>query len=156
MDRRGVSSQVFMWIFALIVIGLILYFGVTSLAKVIHTGEVIDVLTFQNQLKKETGLMYGYAYGSNKELIVNVPSSIKVVCFMDLTRPTVLTEYKQINKYRGLTKDVNLFYVTLKGKEPEPYKIPKLKPKQNPLCKEVKMGRISLVLDNKGDHVEVM
>ena len=156
MNKRGVSRQVFMWIFALIVIAIVLYFGVTSLTKLVNVGKTVDTLRFQKDVERDVSLLYGYAPGSNKEVSINAPVGVQGVCFIDFTRNIGVIKYSQLKSVRGLgVTPKNMFFASVQGKRSEPVKIEHLKPKTNPECIDVKHGKIQLMLENKGDHVEV-
>ena len=67
-------------------------------------------------------------------------------------------------KYKGVAEDVsafkktadyNVFFSIKENIKPiSPLRIEKLKPKENPICKDT-LGRLDLVLTNKGSYVEV-
>ena len=155
MNKRGISTQMFTWIFALFVIAIVLYFGITSLMKVIDTSETVDTLRFQKDVEREVNLLYGYAPGSNKEVSISAPSGVKGVCFMDLTKPLNEIKFSSVKKFRGLVSNKNLFYAVVQGTPPEPTIINRLKPKNNPTCIEVSRNRIEFMLKNEGENVVV-
>jgi hypothetical protein len=80
-NNKGQTTQIFFFIFAIIVIGLLLLFGVKYIMELGEKVDQIDVVRFKTALE-------GYAeeispvYGRWKKLEIDVPTGITKVCFV--------------------------------------------------------------------------
>ena len=157
--KRGQLDQPFVIIFALVVASVILILGYYSISGLIKTADSVETAKFYNDLKKNVETYYNYASGTNAQIKLNVPEGINGVCFVELNS----VDESDI-KYKGVAEDVgafkktadyNVFFSINKGIKPvSPLRIEKLKPKENPLCKDT-IGKLEIVLTNKGSYVEV-
>jgi hypothetical protein len=81
MESKGQTTQIFFFILAIIIIGLLLLFGVKYIMELGDKVDQIDVVRFKTDLE-------GYAeeitpvYGRWKKLELNVPIGINKVCFV--------------------------------------------------------------------------
>ncbi|MBS3155741.1 hypothetical protein J4413_00710 [Candidatus Woesearchaeota archaeon] len=88
MQKRGVSSQVFIYIFVIIVVGLVFLFGFQQINKLNRLNEQAVYVEFQSEFrqsienvynKNEGTVMTFSSFSSNKPL--RLPSSIKSISF---------------------------------------------------------------------------
>ena len=157
--KRGQLDQPFIIIFALVVASVILILGYYSISGLIKTADSVETAKFYNDLKKNVETYYNYASGTNAQIKLNVPEGITGVCFVELNS----VDEGDI-KYKGVAEDVsafkktadyNVFFSIKENIKPiSPLRIEKLKPKENPICKDT-IGRLEIVLTNKGSYVEV-
>ena len=157
--KRGQLDQPFVIIFALVVASVILILGYYSISGLIKTADSVETAKFYNDLKKNVETYYNYASGTNAQIKLNVPEGINGVCFVELNS----VDESDI-KYKGVAEDVgafkktadyNVFFSIKENIKPiSPLRIERLKPKENPLCKDT-IGRLDIVLTNKGSYVEV-
>jgi type II secretory pathway pseudopilin PulG len=85
--KRGVSNLVFIFLFALILMALILAFGIKSFMKVKATADLVELLTFEENLNEAVQQYYSFDAGSSAEKTFAVPSKITSVCFFDPRQP---------------------------------------------------------------------
>ena len=157
--KRGQLDQPFVIIFALVVASVILILGYYSISGLIKTAGSVETAKFYGDLKKNVEIYYNYAPGTNALIKLSVPDDINGVCFVELN-----TVDESDIKYKGVAEDVgafkktadyNVFFSIKENIKPvSPLRIEKLKPKENPTCKDT-LGRLDLVLTNKGSYVEV-
>ena len=86
--RKGVTSQVFIYIFVVIVMALIMFFGFKQVVNLKNLGDKSVYITFKNDFSNSVNDVYYMNEGStlvfskdsrNKDLIL--PKYIKKVCF---------------------------------------------------------------------------
>lgn len=86
--KKGIASQVFIYIFAVIVMAMILYFGFTQIANLKNLGDKSVYITFKSELAGAVNDIYYKNKGSisvfsedsrNKPL--ELPKGINKVCF---------------------------------------------------------------------------
>lgn len=157
--KRGQLDQPFVIIFALVVASVILILGYYSITGLKETADSVETVKFYNDLRNNVEKYYNYASGTNAQVKLSVPNGINGVCFVELNS----VDESDI-KYKGVAEDVNafkksadynVFFSIDKGVKPaSPLRIEKLKPKENPLCKDT-IGKLEIVLTNKGSYVEV-
>lgn len=85
--KRGVSNLVFIFLFALILMALILAFGIKSFMTVKGTADLVELTTFVNDVDAVVQQYYSFDAGSSVEKTFAVPSKITRVCFFDPTQP---------------------------------------------------------------------
>ena len=134
MRKRGQLDQPFIYIFAIIVIAFIIWFGFTYLSKTNALGEKALYVQFKSDLQdaitntynKNEGTLLTFSPSSaNKPLAL--PTAIKQICFQDLGTKTKLTPDNQ---------------------EYQAFIINNLSPAEKNLCIPA-YGRLSFKLENK-------
>lgn len=94
MNKYAQTTEIFYFILAIIVIGLLLLFGVRYIMELGEKVEQIDLVRFKIDLE-------GYAqeiapvYGKWQKLELAVPSGIEKVCFVQLETFSGMSLYKQ-------------------------------------------------------------
>ena len=136
--RKGMTQQVFIFIFALIMMALVLTFGVRQLGIVIDTADKVETLTFIEALKKEVLTYYNFDVGSNKYLILPVPSDVNQICFFNNQLPVQGITDSVFKALLQGDKKNNVFVLPLEQfQNPGPgFFIPHLtvQGQRNPLC----------------------
>jgi len=80
--KRGISNQIFYYIFAVIVIAFILAFGSDIINKVFSYEGDVGVATFKQDIERKMNLVYDLNSGSTISLEdVNVPRTVEEICF---------------------------------------------------------------------------
>ncbi|MFA5796755.1 MAG: hypothetical protein WC916_01805 [Candidatus Woesearchaeota archaeon] len=93
--RRGqISGQIFLYIAAVIVIGIIILFGVRMFANVGKMNKEFVSMDFQNSMTGDIKSLIG-AYGSTAIKTYTLPSDFTEICFVDTT--TVKTSPSSID-----------------------------------------------------------
>ncbi len=75
--------QVFSFIFALILIALILGYGIKSFARLKNVSEDVDAGDFIFRLRDETNTMYTFDVGSSKDITLYLSEKAERVCFFN-------------------------------------------------------------------------
>ncbi len=81
--KKGVSMQVFSFMFALILIALILGYGVKTLVGVKKTSDDVELGDFILRLRDQADAMYSFDVGSTKNVELFLPVTIERVCFFN-------------------------------------------------------------------------
>lgn len=163
MNKKAMDQQIFTYIFAMIVLGLILFFGIKMIKGVGDTASAVETIKFKTDIDNQVQKLYGYSPGSKDKLEVKgVPNGVKAVCFIDLTTPVNLNEipYDDVKLFAEGEKGTrtNVFFAASsnKYKTPDPTTVSKLKPNPNPLCVTITAKRtLEAKLQNEGDFVKV-
>ncbi len=170
MKKGQIMSHVFIYIFAVIVIGLILLFGFKYINKIIKTGCEVETLDLVNDMKSEAREIRSLSYGSSyscsfvfgsggKRCEFVIPDNVVGVCFVDPAKGQFssipFSDVKQFAEGLGAGANRNVFFSVPKGAncKADPALIPNLKI-DSPICIDVKKPN-SFILENKGDLVEV-
>ena len=155
MKKRGQLEQPFIYIFALVVIAFIIFFGFSAIRKVTKLGESVSTVTFKSELEKQVNHFYYMDTGSRGEVSLDVPLNFKYVCFAD--KSGVLDKFPQQDSIlRNLVKttDRNIYLLPAEGNKIESYTIANVRGSENPFCVLNSKGLIVFILENKGDYVE--
>jgi len=156
MTRAQLAAQPFIILFALITIGLIVIFGTNMIGKVAKFSQAVDTINFKKQLENNVQNIYNAAPRSNKQLTLNIPTTIEGICFIDTTKPQrediAFEQIKQDLEVIEQTKN-NVFFETKDGAA-EPLEIKNITPDPNPLCFKTQ-GTIKVVLENTGQEVTI-
>ncbi|MDD5178373.1 MAG: hypothetical protein PHT54_03795, partial [Candidatus Nanoarchaeia archaeon] len=151
-------SEVFMWIAAAIIMGLILYFGVKTAFKLQSTGNQVALNTEIQNLKDDVEKYYYLDKGSSKKITFSFPSEIKYVCF---SNGKSIVKNKDIDpgidflvKEEAKKEDGNnLFLIPLDSYSNTAFYIPYLNhTSQNLLCFE--NGKQAFIL-SQGSYVDI-
>ena len=77
---RGQVQQVFVFILAAFIIGLIVLLGAQMVKKTLDMGNEAKFVSFKNDFQRDVN---GMNYLDSKERVYAVPSGLKEVCFVD-------------------------------------------------------------------------
>ena len=162
MKRGQISEQPFVFIFAIVVIGLIFIFGFYVIRNLVVLGDNVDLKVLVNNLNSKAKECKNLDFGSVCDLSKISFSNIRVVCFIDpssgVSSNRISSNFIKSNLNKTLdSKRYNVYFEPLPGKKlNQNYVfISDILPAQNPLCKTVVGSSLKLFLENKGDYVEV-
>jgi|SRR3989344_724674 len=168
MKRGQLLSQPFTYIFAILVIGMILIFGFRYVNKLLETGCQVEILDFSSDVQKKVNQLSSLSFGSSYECsLVNspgqsgnkcefiIPKGVKGICFVDTTKNFDDIKYEDINTLvtkLGANSNRNLFF-SESGADcnADPVQINKLTT-ENAVCVGVKE---SFIIENAGREVVI-
>ncbi|MBS3152622.1 hypothetical protein J4230_04390 [Candidatus Woesearchaeota archaeon] len=173
MKKGQLLSQPFFYIFAIIVIGLILIFGFTYVNKILKTGCQVEILSFVGDVQAKINEVYSLSYGSSFECFVVrsagqsdsrcelvLPNNIRGACFVDTTKgydadDIVFSDTKDLVVKLGASANKNLFFSTLKDSScaAEPVMIKKATT-NGVICVDLTKNK-SFIIENNGNIVEI-
>lgn len=174
MKRGQLLSQPFFYIFAIIVIGLILVFGFKYVGKVLNTGCQVEVLDFTGDVQAKVNDLVALSYGSSFECSVVkgsgqsnsrcefvLPDNVRGICFVDPTKTfnpndIPFNDTRNLVVSLGRSANKNLFFSTTKGAscKTEPASIKKLTT-DGAICLDARSRNASLIMENAGNEVIV-
>lgn len=159
--KKAQLEQPFVIIFGVIVMAFLLILGGYVIRRSLTLSNSVEYNTFYNQLSKEAENCYNLDFGSTCDLSkIKVPGSLFEICFINIEEPI---NYKNLpgslnqtiaNSIRLNRKD-NVFSIGINGQDKKSFFIDKLKPAGNPICYRLSSRKLNLLLENKGNHVEV-
>src|SRR3989344_763084 len=170
MKKGQLMSQPLTYIFAILVIGMILVFGWSSIKNLLGLGEQVGETKFINDLKKnvdDTSKLYpGTSIEcsfvkktgtTNNRCELLLPDNIKGMCFADTKNEVdfnniIFKDIEEEIRVYQTTGDKNIFFSTLKNKM-NPLYLEKLTPKI-PFCLDFFKKDQKIILENKGRVVE--
>ncbi|MBI5392791.1 hypothetical protein HZA96_02885 [Candidatus Woesearchaeota archaeon] len=85
MKKKSQVQDMMMYILGIVIIGMLLFFGVKYIMKLMKTTEDIDLLQLKTSLET-TAKKYGTKYGSWTLEEIPVPKKVQYVCFFDLSK----------------------------------------------------------------------
>ena len=144
-------SQPFMFIFAIVVVALILFFGFNSITKLKVRGDFLILSSSVVDLKNDVSRYYSFDEGATKTLRLDLPKQVDQVCFVDPD------DYMNDHEYKKLfeaSKGYNVYILPLDVFQVTRFNIPYMKPRINPLCIK-NFGKVELKLINHGSFVEL-
>src|SRR3989338_7479185 len=171
MKRGQLLSQPFFYIFAIIVIGLILIFGFNYIAKILKTGCEVETLDFVGDVRAEVNQLRALSFGSSFECTFTsiggsenrcefiFPSNVEGICFVDTTKSQYekikFEDVKNIVMGLGPSANRNLFFSVEKSSScrADPVKIDNIKI-DSPVCIDLKEEN-SFIMENVGSVVEI-
>ena len=140
--KKGISTQIFIWIFAMVVLGVIIYFGFDMINKTWCFGKGVDVVKFNQDFEDEVREVYLLSKGSNKKIELNVPSEYDEICFFDRTKSYNANKItnNEIKEIIELDQSMNnVFFVSDdKCVDEEPQLVEHLLPYENPICFDIR------------------
>lgn len=161
--KAQLLSQPFTYIFAIVVIAMIVSFGFYMITRTTKVAESVDVLKFQKDFERKVNEISFLSPGSGDDVNMAFPIGVRGICFVDMkTVDASEIQFEDVKKsievYKEAEKtDMNVFFANVIGKKEEikPLTILKLKPSKNPLCTSGTTGRLKVGLENKGKYVEI-
>lgn len=143
MNRKAISPIIFVFIFAMIVAGLLLAWGVSSVFSLMQFAQEADfqksVESFNNNIQR----VYNYDEGSTELLEMSFPNQIEEICITDKDENFPATKKYQDIKYLSENSNNDVFFIPLdlfEGKTAT--NIRNLKPIKNPICIKLKNGEL--------------
>ena len=173
MKKGQLLSQPFFYIFAIVVMGLILIFGFTYVNKLLKTGCEVEILSFVSDVQAKVNEIYSLSYGSSFECSVVgtsgqsdsrcelvLPSNVAGICFVDTTKiynqnDIILKDIKNLVVKLGANSNKNLFFSTSKGSSciAQPAMIKKATT-NGAVCLDLIKNK-SIIMENKGNIIEI-
>ena len=147
LHKKGIEMQVFSFIFAIILIALILGYGTKSLMRLKSVGEDVDLGDFVFRMRDEVNTMYTFDAGSSKELMLFLPEKVERVCFYNSDKEVNLAGIDDtLKNYLETNPGKNVFVMPFRFAQNVFY-IDHLRAggDDNPLCFLTK-GRVTMVL----------
>jgi hypothetical protein len=107
MRKAQVAGQVFIYILAIVVVGLIIAYGYSAIKGFTQKGEQVEYITLKTGLENAfKGIISDY--GSVKRLDdLNIPGKYSMVCFVDKDRASAANEFAICTKQTTLEKYYN-------------------------------------------------
>jgi len=83
MKKGQVIGQPLVYVFAIIVIALLLFFGFRMVGKIIGFEKNVDYADFLNNFDNEINIVYSESFGSTKSLErLRIPEEVVEICFV--------------------------------------------------------------------------
>ncbi len=82
MRKAQAQSQAFIYILAIIIIGMLLIFGVKYIGQIMNKVEDINLLQFKTDLESDANRI-GPSYGTWEKLEIDIPDGVETVCFVE-------------------------------------------------------------------------
>lgn len=153
MRRAQIQGQIFVYILALFIVGLILYFGYNAIQDLTDRADLAAKIKFQTDIESYIKSLRGN-YGSEKTIRLNVPGGFEKVCFADISFHfgNEMNDYPIIEESvkSGVQKNVFLF-----PPGTDAYYVGEMEVADNFKCFDVLAGRITIKLEGKGNSVEI-
>lgn len=152
--KKGVAEQVFIYIFALIVMALVLVFGFRSILDIKEKAELTEISKFISNLKDLINTYYNFDVGSSKEIKLNAPSKVNEICFVN-PKQEIKGKISDAFFYETLKENTkyNVYILPLDAyPEPAPDFIIEhleVNEKNNPLCIKTKDGILKAIIETK-------
>lgn len=157
--KSQIQSQIFIYVFALLVISLILFFGIKSLSSFKKDTEKVILVNFVTELKSKISSITS-EYDSVSEVSLDLPKDYEAVCFKsskiyDSTTLFSGTHYDSIlNEY--ITTDNNVFIMKKGGLLESEFNAGKIQvPSNTPFCIDNNLGTIKFRVRGKGRYAEI-
>jgi len=161
--KKAQLEQPFVIIFGVIVMAFVLIYGGSVIYNSYHLSSDVEYKKFMNDLDKTVQDCYALDSGSQCSLEkIGLPNNFGFICVINVGEslnqnniPISLNQTIYLYRKMGNAKD-NIF-LSNPNKENEPYHmiIKNLKASQNPLCTNSIGGKLRLILENKGNFVEI-
>ncbi|MCX6711866.1 MAG: hypothetical protein NT139_02425 [Candidatus Woesearchaeota archaeon] len=155
MKKGELLSQPFTYIFALVLMGILFFFGYRAIAGFQEKAQLIELTTFVNDLKYNIKTYYNFDTGSSKQLNLNIPKKIQRICFTNLNENTATTDpcLKLL-----VSKNNNLYICPVESFSINTFKIDYLMVSKSPLCFDVNgkfNAKITKIISNKKPYIEL-
>lgn len=111
MKKGQILGQVFVFVLAVIIFGLILLYGYNAINTIGETKKDVELIQFRNDLSSSVDQVR-HSYGSRKFLDLNVPANFKQICFVDLQK--MLDPAQGIQSSKRI-KELGNFNLRIKG-----------------------------------------
>jgi hypothetical protein len=156
MKKGELLSQPFTYIFALIVIALLFFFGYRAINDFYEKAELVELGTFVDDLRYNINTYYNFDTGSSKQLTLNLPKKVKKICFTNLNENTNLPTDPDLKLL--INKNDNMYIFPIETFSINMFTIDHLRITQTPLCFNVNgkfNAKITKIIYNKKPYVEL-
>jgi len=83
MNKKAVGAQIFVYIIAVVTLGIVFLFGYMAISSIVTEGENVAQAKFSNDLLRTVNKIRT-SYGRSETIHLNIPTDVKQVCFIDL------------------------------------------------------------------------
>ena len=157
MKKAQIQSQMFIYVFAIIVISLVLFFGIKSISSFTKDTSKVVLVNFINDMKSRI-LGITSEYDSISEVTLDLPKDYVAVCFINSKLYGRSSEFSPsdygsiLNEY--ITTDNNVFIIKKGNVLEREFDTGKIKV-SSPFCVSNSNGRIIFKVIGKGRYAEV-
>jgi hypothetical protein len=85
MKKAQIAGQIFIYVIAMVVVGLIVAYGYSAIKGFSQRGEEVEYITLKTDIENSARAIIS-DYGSIKRPDINIPGKYKMVCFVDKKR----------------------------------------------------------------------
>jgi hypothetical protein len=164
MKKAQIAGQIFIYIIAVVVVGLIIAYGYSAIKGFSKKGEQVEYITLKSNIENSVKSIVS-DYGSIKRPDIDVPGKYKLVCFVDKEKydansaickeTSSLEDYHQPIVCSGWEIGRDNVYLTPDGSDSFDVGEIVIENKDAFMCFEVVNNKIKLQLTGLGDKVEV-
>ena len=151
-------SQPFIYIFMLVVIGLLLFFGFRVIKNFMSVTKDVEFVKFVNDFEDEIELYYDLDIGSSKIIDAPVGNEIMYTCFVDRDGKIdySIAPDKRAGDLMRAAIGKNVFFISYPTlKEREAVYIKHIRPEgKNPLCIRT-INKLKVKIESKGKYVGI-
>lgn len=151
MKKAQIQSQIFIYVFALLVISLIMFFGIKSLSSFKKDTEKVILVNFVTELKTKVQSITS-EYDSFSEVTLDLPKEYTKVCFKEKGATTGINMID--SEY--INSDNNVF-ILKKGILDTEFNAGKIQipTASKSLCLDNTLGKITFTVKGKGRYAEI-
>jgi hypothetical protein len=81
-NKAQISGQVFIYILAVVMIGLLFFIGIKAIGSILNTFQNTNIDSLKSDFQSDVGTV-ARQYGSVKQSEINLPSKFDEICFVD-------------------------------------------------------------------------
>ncbi|MBW3014925.1 hypothetical protein KY330_00725 [Candidatus Woesearchaeota archaeon] len=158
--KKAQIQHVFIYILAIVVIGLTLILGYRGIKSVIQGGNEVALLNFQKQLENDIERLSA-AYRNREMIPYDVPGDYKQICFVDVitpdvTYPSELEAYPFIKESVDSNLESNVWLVSRRSEDPlGEGKLGDIEVDNGFECVDIVGGKIRLSIEGTGGKAKV-
>jgi hypothetical protein len=160
--KKAQISQIFIYILALFIFALILYYGYYGISKIIQQGEEVAFVRFKTDLEsavQEVLPIYRRVLPFNKNNPLRAPGKINKVCFVSSSKigdtdfaAEIDDPIIALSVEEGTEENV---FVFPREEARQPIYLPKITVPDGFMCVETVQGRLDIVLRSIGKEVSI-
>jgi len=158
--RKSQIAQVFIYILALFIFALILYYGYYSISSFIKRGEEVTYIKFKTSLESEVEAIlpqFGSVSIFNQNKPLKAPGNVERVCFVSYSKVMagdgsgIADPVIKLSVQSRTEENVFLF----PREERTPISLLRIEVDQGFECIDIKQGRLDIRLESFGNHVKI-
>lgn len=160
MKKSQIQSQIFIYLFAIIVLSMIILFGFKAIKGFKKDTDTVVLVTFQKDMQSYVAAAAS-EYDSVQIIELLLPREYKKVCFVDentIWNNPIISPYPLIQNALKDGTDDNVFVVKKPGEPPSSFKTIKIDVlnEDNFICVENARGKIEFTLRGKSRYAEFL
>ncbi|MFC1723969.1 hypothetical protein ACFL0V_07575 [Nanoarchaeota archaeon] len=97
MKKAQVAGQIFIYIIAIVVVGLIIVYGYSAIKGFSQKGEQVEYINLKTGMENAFKSIVS-DYGSIKRPDIDIPGKYKMVCFVDINRKVAAETFSLCSK----------------------------------------------------------